>query len=128
MDSCSTMEARMDSGEPISYLALAKGTQVVAASGKKIGTVEHVLQVPELDLFDGIVVDTPSGRRFIDRDQISAMTTTTVQCTITDEEISDLPKPNGDLVLHLDAAYEDGPSLTARFARLFNRPHWRELE
>jgi hypothetical protein len=118
----------MDNGEPISYLALAKGTPVLGTSGQRIGTVEHVLQVPELDLFDGIVVDTEAGRRFIDRDQISSMTTTTVQCTITDDEIADLPKPNGDLVLHLDAAYEDGPSLTARFARLFNRPHWRELE
>jgi hypothetical protein len=118
----------MDSGEPISYMALAKGTRVVGSSGQEIGTVEHVLQVPELDLFDGIVVDTGAGRRFIDRDKISAMTTTTVQCSITDDEIADLPKPNGDLVLHLDAAYEDGPSLTARFARLFNRPHWRELE
>jgi hypothetical protein len=118
----------MDNGEPISYLALAKGTPVLGTSGQTIGTVEHVLQVPELDLFDGIVVDTESGRRFIDRDRISSMTTTTVLCTLTDDEIADLPKPNGDLVLHLDAAYEDGPSLTARFARLFDRPHWRELE
>ena len=29
-----------------------------------IGTVEHVLEVPELDVFDGIVLTTSDGLRF----------------------------------------------------------------
>ena len=118
----------MNNGEPISYMALEKGTQVLGRSGRKIGNVEHVLQVPELDLFDGIVVATPDGHRFIERDKIEEISTTAVRCSIADDEIADLAKPHGDVVLHLDATHDEGPSLTARFGRLFGRPHWKELE
>ena len=48
----------MPDGESISYMALQPGTPVVSASGAAFGTVEHVLQVPELDLFDGLAVKT----------------------------------------------------------------------
>jgi hypothetical protein len=47
---------------------------------------------------------------------------------LSDEQAAALPAPNGPPVLHLDATYEEGPSLNARFARLFRRPHWKELE
>jgi uncharacterized Fe-S cluster-containing radical SAM superfamily protein len=42
----------------ISYQALRKGVPVRASGGEEVGTVEHVLQVPELDVFDGIVLTT----------------------------------------------------------------------
>jgi hypothetical protein len=86
------------------------------------------LQVPELDLFDGIVVKTRHGLRFVDRDQVAEMTTTLVRCSLTDEEAAVLPAPKGTLVLHPDTARDEGPSLTARFGRLFGREHWKELE
>lgn len=118
----------MDEGEPISYLALPTNTPVLSSSGTEFGKVEHVLQVPELDLFDGIVVSTKHGLRFVDRDKISDITTTVVRCSLSDEEAGSLPAPDGPLVLHLDVAYDEGPSLSARFGRLFRRPHWKELE
>lgn len=118
----------MDEGEPISYLALAKDTPVLSSAGTRIGTVAHVLQIPELDEFDGIVVSTQSGHRFVDRDQITEITTACVRCDLSDEQAESLPAPDGPPVLHLDAAYEEGSSLNARFARLFRRPHWKELE
>ena len=62
-------ETIMDEGEPISYLALATKTPVLSSSGSEFGTVVHVLQIPELDEFDGIVVATKGGHRFVDRDQ-----------------------------------------------------------
>jgi hypothetical protein len=37
-----------------------------ASGGDELGTVEHVLQVPELDVFHGIVVTTAGGLRFAD--------------------------------------------------------------
>ena len=52
----------------ISYQALGKGVPVRASGGEQIGAVEHVLQVPELDVFDGIVLRTPDGLRFADAD------------------------------------------------------------
>jgi len=121
-------EAIVDQGEPISYLALAIDTPIVSSSGSEFGKVAHVLQVPELDEFDGIVVSTKDGHRFVDRDQITEITTACVRCDLSDEQAASLPVPNGPPVLHLDATYDEGPSLNARFARLFRRPHWKELE
>jgi hypothetical protein len=118
----------MDEGEPISYMALTVGTAVLSSTGTQFGKVEHVLQVPELDLFDGIAVTTSRGLRFVDQSLIAEMTTTIVRCMLTDDEAASLPAPKGALVLHPDTAHDEGPSLTARFGRLFGREHWKELE
>jgi hypothetical protein len=122
-------EANVPEGEPISYMALQPGTAVVTTSGTEFGTVEHVLVVPELDLFDGLAIKTHHhGLRFVDRDQITDITTAAVHCTVTDDQINTLPAPRGSLVLHPDTAHDEGPSLTARWGRLFGREHWKELE
>jgi hypothetical protein len=118
----------VDEGRPISYMALAVGTPVLSSSNAEFGTVEHVLQVPEEDVFDGIAVKTKHGLRFVDRDQIADITTTLVRCSLTGEEAANLPAPRGSLVLHPDTARDEGPSLTARYGRLFGREKWKELE
>jgi hypothetical protein len=118
----------MDEGRPISYEALQVGTPVLSAQGTEFGKVAHVLQVPELDLFDGIAVKTVHGHRFVDRDQIVDITTTLVRCSLTDDEVKSLPPPSGPPVLGVDVAHDEGPSLTARFGRLFGRVHWKELD
>src|ERR1700690_1505324 len=91
---CSThdsKEATMDEGEPISYMPLEVGTAVARSSGSVFGTVEHVLEIPELDLFDGIAVKTKHGLRFVDRDQITEITTTLVRCALSNAEAASLP-------------------------------------
>jgi hypothetical protein len=118
----------MDEGQPISYMGLPVGTPVLSSTDTDFGTVEHVLQIPELDIFDGIAVKTKHGVRFVDRDQITQITTTLVRCALTDEQAAALPAPEGTLVLHPDTAHDEGPSLTARYGRLFGREHWKELE
>jgi hypothetical protein len=118
----------VDDGQPVSYMGLPVGAAVLSSSNTQFGTVEHVLQIPELDIFDGIAVTTKHGLRFVDRDQITGFTTTVVRCALTDEEAAALPAPHGTLVLHPDTAHDEGPSLTARFGRLFGREHWKELE
>ena len=112
--------------DEISYLALANGTGVQSSSGTTFGTVEHVLQIPELDLFDGIVVATAHGLRFVDRDQITQITTSAVRCALSDEETANLPAPGGPPVYRVDALQDVGPSLTARLGRMFRREHWVE--
>jgi hypothetical protein len=109
-------------------MALPVGAAVLSSTNTQFGTVEHVLQIPELDIFDGIAIKTSDGLRFVDRDQITAITTTLVRCALSDEEAAALPAPEGTLVLHPDTAHDEGPSLTARFGRLFGRQHWKELE
>src|ERR1035437_4759763 len=118
----------MDDGQPVSHLGLPVGAAVLSSTDTQFGTVEHVLQIPELDIFDGIAVKTKHGPRFVDRDRITDITTTAVRCAITDDEASSLPAPKGSLVLHPDTAHDEGPTLTARWGRLFGREHWKELE
>jgi hypothetical protein len=109
---------------PISYMALEIGTPVRSSSGTEIGTVEHVLQIPEEDLFDGIVVTTKNGLRFVDRDQILDITKGAVHCSVSDEEAEALPKPQGTPTFHVDALQDVGSSLSARFGRMFRRERW----
>lgn len=118
----------MDEGYPISYEALTVGTPVVTSTGTEFGTVHHVLQIPELDLFDGLSVKTRHGLRFVDRDQITEITTTVVRCALSDDEAAALPAPSGPPVVEVDLARDEGPSLGARLNRLFGRPHWREID
>jgi len=109
---------------PISYLALQVGTPVETSSGQTFGTVAHVLQVPELDLFDGIVVKTHGGLRFVERDQIARISASAVRCALSDDEAAKLPPPQGTPVYHVDALQDVGPGLTARLGRMFRREHW----
>jgi len=118
----------VEDGDPISYEALTPGTPVVSATGVQFGTVHHVLQVPELDLFDGISVTVHHGLRFVDRDQITEITTTVVRTSLTDEDAANLPPPDGPPVLAPDLARFEGSSLSARLGRLFGRPHWRNVD
>jgi hypothetical protein len=118
----------VDDGHPISYMALAVGTSVVSSTGTEFGKVHHVLQVPKLDLFDGISVKTRHGLRFVDRNQITEITTTVVRCSLTDSEAASLPAPDGPPAIEVDVAHDEGPSLTARLGRLFGRPHWKNID
>ena len=117
-----------DTGEavPIAYTGLAKGTPMLSASGAQFGTVEHVLEVPEQDLFDGIAVATDRGLRFVDRDQVEVITTAWVRCSLTDDQAAALPEPDGSPVYTVDALQDTGGSLGDRIGRLFRRPRWTQ--
>jgi hypothetical protein len=114
-----------EGGTPIAYSALSKGVPVVSRSGRAFGTVEHVLEIPEEDLFDGIVVSTAAGLRFVDRDQIDQITTARVVCALTDEQAAALPAPAGEPAFSADPLADAGTSLHDRFGRMFGRAHWR---
>src|SRR6516225_9753176 len=118
----------VEEDRPISYMALTAGTPVVSASGTEFGRVHHVLQVPDLDLFDCISIETHDGLRFVDRDQITEIRTTVVKCALSDEEASALPPPDAPPSLQADVAGEEDSSLTARIGRLFGRGHWKNLD
>ena len=118
----------MNQGEPISYQALARGTPVLTSSGTEFGQVHHVLQIPDLDLFDGISVETKHGLRFVDRDQIVAITTAAVRCSLSDPEAEALPPPGGPAAVEPDIGHEEDQSFTAKLGRLFGRPHWKNVD
>jgi hypothetical protein len=138
----------------ISYRAVGPGLPVVTHSGEQFGVVEHVLEVPELDLFDGIVVYTGTGLaavhpraggmseamaraemlrlgqrrgwlRFVDADQVAAITPGYVKCTFGKSQVALLPEPEAAPVFHVDMAREDRVQRHALYGHLFGRPHWK---
>ena len=112
-------------GTPIAYSALPKGTPVRTAAGRQFGTVEHVLEIPEEDLFDGIVVATHDGIRFVDRDQITTITDVAVTTVLDDGGASSLPKPDGAPVYTVDAGKGTGHELSDWVNRVFGRGKWK---
>jgi len=80
----------IDEGRPVAYTAVTKGTPVVSASGRTIGTLERVLD-DKGDILHGIAVATGRGVRFVARDCIDRMTTTQIRCRLSDEEVNELP-------------------------------------
>lgn len=83
-------------GLPISYLVLAHGTPVYADGGIAVGVVKRVLNVPEKDVFDGIVIHTHHGDRFVDADQVGAIHEHAVGLRLTPQECSELPPPSAN--------------------------------
>jgi hypothetical protein len=86
----------VDHGEPISYLALENGTDVISADGERIGVVEHVLGDEEADVFDGIVIDTkpgPGGIRFVDAPEVGEIRERAVLLTLSAADAQRLPEP-----------------------------------
>ena len=65
-----------DPGRPIAYEALSPGTPVFDTGGAEVGKVKKVLADEQEDVFDGIVIETADGTRFIDAPQIGAINTT----------------------------------------------------
>jgi len=55
-----------DLGAPSSYLMLEPGVPVWSSDEQQVGTVAQVLSAPEEDIFDGIVVATDDGPRYIE--------------------------------------------------------------
>jgi hypothetical protein len=115
----------MSDETPIAYEVLAKGTRVLSATGTEIGVVEHVLADSSLDLFDGLVVKTPAGLRFVTADQVGLITTTAVHSKVADADIPNLQLPHtGDAVFADDPDEYDGNGLSKWFGKMFLREHW----
>ena len=110
---------------PIAYEALTKGTPVLTTTGTNIGIVEHVLADSSLDLFDGIVVKTSEGLRFVTADQVGLITTAAVHSKVADADIPNLQKPHtGDAVYEADPEQNTGGEINEWFGRHFLREHW----
>jgi hypothetical protein len=110
----------------ISYQAATRGTPVLAKSGKQIGHLLHVLQVPEVDVFDGLVVRTHHGLRFIDADQVQEITRSKIRCSLSDAQADNLPKPEGGTAaFHFDGIEEFTSAHTQQLGEIFRRPRWR---
>ena len=108
-----------DDGHAISYKVLAAGTPVHSSDGVEVGTVREVLENVAEHIFDGLVIDTPAGERFVDAPEIARIAELRVTLTIDAEAAAGLPER--------DTA--GGPTYRAaaprgRFSRFF-RSGWK---
>ncbi|MBA2637473.1 MAG: PRC-barrel domain-containing protein [Solirubrobacterales bacterium] len=83
----------MDRGEPISYLVLREGTPVETADGHRLGTVKRVLFDDATDIFDGLVVDTGAGERFVDAPEVADLHERLVVLALGVEQARHLREP-----------------------------------
>jgi hypothetical protein len=82
-----------DDGIAIAYDVLRPGTPVVDRDGAEVGTVREVLDNAREHIFDGIVVQTPDGRRFVDAPEVARITDRRVTLTIDRDAVRALPEP-----------------------------------
>jgi hypothetical protein len=93
-----------------------------SSSGREFGTLEKVLEIPEEDLFDGVIVKTSAGHRFVDRDQIDEITTRYITCNLDDAAVEALPPPSGSPVYHAHFGATSG--VKGWFNKRFGRGKW----
>ena len=116
-----------DLGSPISYFVLKQGTAVCAVGREQIGTVAQVLYVEQEDVFDGIVIQTDHGLRFVDADQVDGIYERCVVTNLTVEQTGELPPPeSGPPVYQVDTAEATGRSFGDRLRRLFGKGGWKK--
>jgi hypothetical protein len=84
-----------DEGHQIGYQALPRGVPVHTADGVQLGTVHRVLDNAREHIFDGIVVATSDGRRFVDAPEVARIAERRVTLTIDAEEAKALPEYRG---------------------------------
>ena len=82
-----------DRGAPIAYMVLAEDTPVQGSDGGDVGKVKRVLADVGSDIFDGLILDTPDGDRFVDAPQVGELYERLVVLAITAADAQRLPEP-----------------------------------
>jgi hypothetical protein len=144
----------------VSYQGVAPGVPVLTREGTQFGVLEHVLEVPEQDVFDGIVVWTGSGGwldrriqrdlikgavsaarrlellqaehlRFVDADQVTAITADYIRCDLDAAQATALPPPASDAPVYYANAIDQAPGAGrpwygnhGMYGSLFRRARW----
>jgi len=103
--------------QPIAYTALQPGTSVQTNEGDHFAAVQAVLVDEKVAVFDGIVVETAEGARFVDADQIVSIYTTYVRTTLSREQAANLPLPAGSTLIDIKPTR----SMANRLGRMFGR-------
>jgi hypothetical protein len=75
----------------ISYKLLARGTPIHACDDALLGTVDRVLDNEREQIFDGIVMRTTNGDRFVDAPEVTRITERRVTLSIDATTAEDLP-------------------------------------
>ena len=84
-----------DEEHAIGWKVLPKGTPVVTSDAVEVGTVVKAQEDERTHIFDGIVIRTEAGRRFVDAPEIERITNLRVTLTIDAAAAAELPEHRG---------------------------------
>jgi PRC-barrel domain len=85
------MNGKGDPDRPLADEPLPEGTPVYDREGRRIGTVKKALWVEEEDIFDGVVIDTDQGSRFIDAPEVARVGEDRVELALGGDEVARRP-------------------------------------
>ena len=123
---------------PISYQGVTPGVPVLTRDGQQFGFLEHVLEVPEEDVFEGIVVWVGGGGwagrkiqrelsmghqsaarfletfrhndlRFVGADKVAMITVGYIRCDLDRSQVGLLQPPSSAPVFYANAIDQAGP-------------------
>ncbi len=83
----------MDDGSAISFKVLRRGTPVHSADGVELGKVRRVQEAKRENIFDGIVIDTRGGMRFVDAPEVARIAEFAVTLTFDAVEADQYLQP-----------------------------------
>jgi hypothetical protein len=83
----------MDAGAPISYIVLEPGTPTYTSDQRSLGEVKRVLADQEEDIFDGLIVATADGDRYVEAAAVREIFERGVMLKLSAAEAADLPVP-----------------------------------
>ena len=78
-------------GPAISYKLLDRGTPIHASDGARLGTVARVLENEREHIFDGIVMRTTHGERFVDAPEVARITAARVTLSLDAAQATQRP-------------------------------------
>jgi hypothetical protein len=81
-----------DDGYAISYKVLQVGTAVCDSAGAQVGTVRQILENEAEHIFDGLVIDTPAGERFVDAPEVARIAEQRVTLSLDAAGVAALPE------------------------------------
>jgi len=82
----------VDDGTAISYKLLERGTPVRGRDGTELGTVDRVLENAREHIFDGIVMHTEAGERFVDAPEVARIAERAVTLSLDGRQAAALPE------------------------------------
>jgi hypothetical protein len=139
----------------VSYRGVPLGVPVMTRDGEQFGVLEHVLEVPEVDVFEGIVVwvghggwldrhvqhelreghrnaarhmgaiSTAGHLRFVEADKIAAITVGYIRCDLDREEAGRLQPPQGTSPVYYANAIDQARTVNTYYGQMFGRGRWR---
>jgi hypothetical protein len=84
----------VEGGSRSSWEALDQGTPVLASGGESVGTVKEVLAAAEEDIFEGLLVNTDRGERYVDEEAIDDIYDDRVVLKLDAAACRQLPEPS----------------------------------